>query len=44
MKPVQLLSFICSGTMVIKLCEFNDKKKKKNTMDKMEFWPKSGSL
>ena len=41
-------SFVCSGTMVIELCEFNDKKKKKkNTMDKMQklnfviVWPKS---
>ena len=40
------------GTMVIELCEFNDKKKKKkkNTMDKMQelnfvrIWPKSGNL
>ena len=37
------------GTMVIELCEFNDKKKKK-TMDKMQklnfviIWPKSGNL
>ena len=46
-------SFVCSGTMVIELREFNDKKKKKkkkNTMDKMQklnfviIWPKSGSL
>ena len=30
-------SFVCSGTMVIELREFNDKKKKKkNTMDKMQ--------
>ena len=33
-KPVQIPSFVCSGTMVIELREFNDKKKKKNTMDK----------
>ena len=40
------------GTMVIELCEFNDKKKKKkkNNMDKMQklnfviIWSKSGSL
>ena len=38
------------GTMVIELREFNDKKKKKNTMDKMQkqgfviIWPKSGNL
>ena len=41
-------SFVCSGTMVIELREFNDKTKKKNTMDKMQnfviIWPKSGSL
>ena len=49
LKPVQIPSFICSGTMVIKLCAFNDKKKK-NTMDKMQklncviIWPKSGHL
>ena len=50
---MQIPSFICSGTMVIELREFNDKKKKKkkkNTMDKMQIlnfviiWPKSGSL
>ena len=48
---MQLPSFICSGTMGIELREFNDKKKKKkNTMDKMQklnfviIWPKSGSL
>ena len=35
-KPVQIPSFVCSGTMVIELREFNDKKKKKNTMDKMQ--------
>ena len=35
---MQIPSFKCSGTMVIELCEFNDKKKKnkKNTMDKMQ--------
>ena len=34
-KPVQIPSFVCSGTMVI---EFYDKKKEKkmNTMDKMQ--------
>ena len=39
MKPLQLLNFMLIGTMVIELCEFNDKKKKKkkkNTMDKNE--------
>ena len=48
---MQLPSFVCSGTIVIELREFNDKKKKKkNTMDKMQkinfviIWPKSGSL
>ena len=48
---MQIPSFVCSGTMVIELCKFNDKKKKKkNTMDKMQklnfviIWPKSGSL
>ena len=50
---MHIRSFVCSGTMVIELCEFNDKKKKKkkkNTMDKMLklnfvlIWPKSGSL
>ena len=48
---MQKPSFVCSGTMVIELCEFNDKKKKKkNTMDKMLklnfviIWLKSGSL
>ena len=48
---MQLPSFVCSGTMVIELREFNDKKtmKKKNAMDKMQkyfviIWPKSGSL
>ena len=50
---MQIPSFVCSGTMVIELREFNDKKKKKkkkkkkNTMDKINFviiWPKSGSL
>ena len=30
-KPVQIPSFMCSGTTVIELREFNDKKKKKNT-------------
>ena len=33
---MQLPCFVCSGTMVIELCEFNDKKKKKNNMDKMQ--------
>ena len=38
------------GTMVIELRDFNDKKKKKNTMDKMQklhfviIWSKSGNL
>ena len=48
---MQIPSFVCSGTMVIELREFNDKKKKKkNTMDKMLklnfviIWLKSGSL
>ena len=49
---MQIPSFVCSGTMVIELREFNDKKKKKkqNTMDKMQklsfviIWPKSGSV
>ena len=50
---MQLPSFICSGTMVIELHEFNDKKKKKkkkNNMDKMQkltfviIRPKSGNL
>jgi hypothetical protein len=50
---VQIPSFVCSGTMVIELREFNDKKKKKkkkNNMDKMQklnfviIWPKSGNL
>ena len=46
---MQIPSFVYSGTMVIELREFNDKKKK-NTMDKMQklnfviIWPKSGSL
>ena len=31
----QIPSFVCSGTMVIELREFNNKKKKKNTIDKM---------
>ena len=40
---MQIPSFVCSGTMVIELREFNDKKKKKkkkNTMDKMQFGQK----
>ena len=51
---MQLPSFICSGTMVIELREFNDKKKKKkkkkNNMDKMQklnfviIKPKSGNF
>ena len=50
---MQIPSFVCSGSMIIELHEFNDKKKKKkkkNTMDKMPkinfviIWPKSGSL
>ena len=36
MKPLQLPSFTLIGTMVIELREFNDKKKKKNNMDKMQ--------
>ena len=46
---MQIPSFVRSGTMVIELHEFNDKKKK-NTMDKMQklnfviIWPKGGSL
>ena len=35
MKPVQIPSFMSIGTMVIELCEFKEKKKKKNNMDKM---------
>ena len=47
---MQIPSFVCSGTIVIELREFNDKKKKKNTMDKMQtfyfviIWPKSGEI
>ena len=48
---MQLPRFVCSGTMVIELREFNDKKKKKkNNMDKMQklnifiIKPKSGNL
>ena len=49
---MQLPSFVCSGTMVIELHEFNDKKKKKkkNNVDKMQkvrfviIKPKSGNL
>ena len=51
---MQLPSFVCSGTMIIELREFNDKKKKKkkkkNNMDKMQklkfviIKPKSGNL
>ena len=33
---MQLPCFVCSDTMVIELREFNDKKKKKNNMDKMQ--------
>ena len=46
---MRIPSFVCNGTMVIELHEFNDKKKK-NTMDKMHklnfviIWQKSGSL
>ena len=36
LKPVQIPSVMCSGTTVIELHEFNDKKKKKNNMDKMQ--------
>ena len=50
-KPVQIPSFVCSGTMVIELREFNNKKKKKkNTMDTMQIlsfvitWAKRGNL
>ena len=40
---MQIPSFVCSGTIVIELREFNDKKK--NTMDEIVIiWPKSGSL
>ena len=35
MKSVQIPSFISIGTTVIELREFKEKKKKKNTMDKM---------
>ena len=47
---MQLPCFVCSGTMVIELREFNDKKKKNNNMDKMpkkyffSIKPKSGNL
>ena len=47
---MQLPRFVCSGTMVIELREFNDKKKKKKNMDKMHklnifiIKPKSGNL
>ena len=47
---MQIPSFMCSGTTVIELHEFNDKKKKKNNMDKMQklnfviICPKSGNL
>ena len=50
---MQLPSFVCSGTMVIELREFNDKKKKKkkkNNMDNMQklnfviIKPKRGNL
>ena len=34
MKPLQLPSFMLIGTMVIELCEFNDKKKKKKKKKK----------
>ena len=44
-KPVQIPSFVCSGTMVIELREFNDKKKKMSTMANFVIiWPTSGSL
>ena len=35
MKSVQIPSFISIGATVIELREFKEKKKKKNTMDKM---------
>ena len=37
-KPVQIPSFMCGGTTVIELREFNDKKKKKkkNNIHKMQ--------
>ena len=35
MKPVQIPSFMSIGTTVIELREFKEKKKKKNTVDKM---------
>ena len=46
---MQIPSFMCSGTMVIELREFNNKKKKKNTMDKIQItfvvtWPKRDNL
>ena len=50
MKPLQLPSFTLIGTMVIELREFNDKKKKKKNMDKMQklffviTWTKCGNL
>ena len=50
MKPLQLPGFMLIGTMVIELREFNDKKKKKKNMDKMQklfiviTWTKSGNL
>ena len=50
MKPLQLPGFTLIGTMVIELCKFNDKKKKKNNMDKTQklffviTWTKSGNL
>ena len=50
MKLLQLPSFTLIGTMVSELREFNDKKKKKNNMDKMQklfiviTWTKSGNF
>ena len=35
MKPVWIPSFISIGTMGIELCEFKEKKKKNNNMDKI---------
>ena len=35
LKPVQIPSFMCSGTTIIELREFNDKKKK-NNMDEVQ--------
>ena len=37
-KHICISSFISIGTVVIELCEFNQKKKKKKKMDKMEIY------